>query len=60
MTQEELDREVAHATGESVGTIAGLGFVPLTRVPVEHEPDRKPLVVDWDALDRERYTPSVA
>ena len=50
MTQAELNRAVAAATGESVRTIAEMGFVPLTAVPVEKEP----LVVDWDALDARR------
>lgn len=52
MTQAELNREVSQATGESIRTITGMGFVPLTRGPVER--DRQPLVVDWDELERER------
>ena len=52
MTQSELNREVASVTGESVQTIAGLGFVPLTSFPFER--DREPLVVDWDDLKSER------
>jgi hypothetical protein len=52
MTQSELNREVATATGESVQTIAGLGFVPLTHIPFER--DREPLVVDWDEVESER------
>jgi hypothetical protein len=50
MTQADLNRAVAAATGESVSMIDGLGFVPLTPTPFE----REPLVVDWDALDEER------
>ena len=50
MTQAELNREVAEATGESIATIRELGFVPLTPIPVE----REPLVVDWDDIDRQR------
>ena len=50
MTQADLNREVAQATGESVATIDRLGFVPLTSGPVE----REPLTVDWDELDAER------
>jgi hypothetical protein len=50
MTQSELNRAVARATGESLATIAHLGFVPLTSGPVE----REPLVVDWDELDSQR------
>jgi hypothetical protein len=50
MTQRELNREIALATGESVATIDQLGFVPLTCGPFECEP----LMVDWDELDDER------
>jgi hypothetical protein len=54
MTQQELDREVAHATGESLSTICRMGFTPLTHGPVEI--DRQPQVVDWDRLDANRYS----
>ena len=50
MTQAELNREVAQATGESVATIDKLGFVPLTDFPVECEP----LTINWDELDLDR------
>ena len=50
MTQNELNRAVARATGESVRTIAKMGFVPLTVSPVE----REPMVVDWDDLEARR------
>jgi hypothetical protein len=53
MTPRELNRAVAQATGESLSTIASLGFVPLTVGPVE----REPLVIDWDQLDEDRYGP---
>lgn len=52
MTQAELNRAVASATGEAVSTIADMGFVLL-------EPDsseRDPLVVDWDQLDQDRVS----
>jgi len=52
MTQSELNREVATATGESLKTIADLGFVPLTHIPYER--DREPLTVDWDDLESQR------
>lgn len=52
MTQAELNREVASVTGESMGTIRDIGFVPLNHIPYER--DREPLVVDWDDLDAER------
>jgi hypothetical protein len=52
MSQSELNREVAAATGESVRTIADLGFVPLTHIPYER--DREPLTVNWDELELQR------
>ena len=52
MTQAELDRAVASATGESVSAIAQMGFVTLTSIPV----DREPMVVDWDQLDEQRVS----
>ena len=39
-------------TGEDLRTIASMGFVPLTRGPVKHDPE--PLVVDWDEVDASR------
>ena len=50
MTQNDLNRAVARKTGETVSTIASLGFVPLTGQPYE----REPLVVDWYQADAER------
>ena len=47
MTQLQLDRAVARATGESMATIARLGFVPLTEIPIE----RERLAIDWDDVD---------
>jgi hypothetical protein len=47
MTQRDLNRAVATATGESVRSIAHQGFSLLTAGPVERE--REPL--DWDNLD---------
>ena len=52
MTQAELNRAVAHTTGETVSTIAAMGFVPLTLTPNE----REPTFVDWDELDAQRVT----
>ena len=52
MTQAEMNREVATATGESVSTISNMGFVPLT--PVPYERDHEPLTVDWDEVERRR------
>ena len=52
MTQAELNKAVAKATGESVGTVSARGFSPLW--PVPYERDREPLVVDWDKVDANR------
>ncbi len=52
MTQADLNRAVAAATGETVRTIAEMGFVPLTAAPLE----REPLVVNWDELDADRVS----
>ncbi len=54
MTQNELNREIAEVTGESVHTIGQMGFVSLTRGPVEVE--REPLIIDWDEMVERRYT----
>ena len=50
MTQRELNRAVARATGESVAEIAHLGFGPLSPTSGECEP----LVMDWDEYDLHR------
>jgi len=50
MTQAELNRAVADATGESITTIAAHGFSILAAGPIEREPS----IIDWDALDAER------
>ena len=50
MSQHELNREISRATGESVSTIASMGFVELRPIPFEHEP----LTMDWDEHDVER------
>ena len=50
MTQNELNRAVARATGEPVSVISGMGFVPLTSVPQEREPQ----TVDWDETQQTR------
>jgi hypothetical protein len=48
MTQRQLERELSHATGESVSTIRNLGF------QLVEPPDLEPLTVDWDAVQAER------
>ncbi len=50
MTRSELHRAVARATGESLGTIARMGFGPLCTTVEE----REPLLVDWDRVDAQR------
>lgn len=52
MSQRDLNREVAQATGETVATIDQRGFVPLEPIPFER--DREPLVVDWEELEEQR------
>jgi hypothetical protein len=50
MTQNELNRAVSRATGESVTVVSSMGFVPLTSVPQEREPQ----TVDWDEAQQAR------
>lgn len=50
MTQNELNRAVARATGESVSLISSMGFVPLGDGPQEREPQ----TVDWDETQESR------
>ena len=50
MNQRNLNREISRATGESVSTISGMGFVELRPIPFEHEPQ----TIDWDEHDAER------
>jgi hypothetical protein len=50
MTQNELNRAVARATGESIAVICSMGFVPLTDTPQEREPQ----MVDWDSAQQTR------
>ena len=55
MTQNDLNRAVARATGETVSTISSLGFLldePGGRFD-SHLSD--PDVIDWDALDEHRH-----
>ncbi len=50
MTQADLEREVAQATGETLSTIQSRGF---SLVDIH---DRRPQTVDWDALDERRVS----
>ena len=60
MTQQELDRQVARATGENLCEIRQRGFSVADPDLVDYDPepcDIEDLIVDWDALDASRYTP---
>ena len=66
MTQAEVNRAVARATGESVRTIQRLGFLIADPDSELENPDDEELglyMLDWDELERERlkrpFTPSV-
>ena len=37
MSQRDLNRQISKVTGESIETIAGMGFVELRPVPFERE-----------------------
>ena len=50
MTQRDLKRAIARATGEDIDTISRMGFVELQSVPFEREPQ----FVDWDDVDAGR------
>ena len=48
MTQHDLDREVARATGETVTTIRRLGL------SIVHIDEPEPYMVDWEEIDSQR------
>lgn len=50
MTQRDLNRAVARATGESLATISRAGFSPLAGFVVHREPQ----TVDWDVAEQQR------
>ena len=57
MTQQQLDRLVADATGEDLRSIRRRGFSIANPVDVNFDPEpdqRPPQWVDWDLLDLER------
>lgn len=56
MTQIELNRAVASATGDRLSTVRRLGFSLLAALGPE--PEREPLVLDWDEVERQRGGPS--
>jgi hypothetical protein len=58
MTQQQLEQEVAEATGESLRTIRRRGFslVNLADVNFDPEPNILPSqYIDWDELHMERH-----
>lgn len=64
MTQSELERKVASATGESISTIRSLGFSLANPADDFREPEPivAPNVIDWDEhhrveLPRRRHRP---
>ena len=50
MSERDLYRQVARATGETVTAIADMGFVPLS----QHVDDDEHLAIDWDRLQDQR------
>jgi len=51
MTQQEIDRAVAAATGESQFLIHDRGFGIADQLDVAFDPEpRKPLTLDWDSM----------
>ena len=57
MTQKDLDRAIARATGESLRMIKRFGFSafdPALPLADSDSSEQEPRVVDWDILERER------
>jgi hypothetical protein len=62
MTQCQLNRAVAKATGENIGTIHHMGFSIADPRQVCHDPepsDFEEKIIDWDRHDRRRNVPMV-
>ncbi len=68
MTQRQLNRAVAKATGEPVGTISHMGFSIADPQQVCFDPEPSALqdcrhiedrIIDWDRHDRRRNVPVV-
>ena len=62
MTQYQLNRAVAKATGENIGTIHHMGFSIADPRQVCHDPepsDFEDRIIDWDRHDRRRNVPIV-
>lgn len=55
MTQTELNRRVARATGEDLRTIAHHGFSIADPAMVDYDPEPSPPhTVDWEHVDAQR------
>jgi hypothetical protein len=56
MTQSQLDRAVAHATGEPLASIRRMGFSVFRPVLTDEDFDAmpRPRTVNWDRLDSHR------
>ena len=57
MRQTDLNRSVARATGETVSTIARIGFIiadPSEPIDDPHSEELGPLVIDWDSMHDQR------
>lgn len=57
MTQNQLDRAVAHKTGESLSEIQHLGFSLADPSEAEYDPEPynlPPQTIDWDWYELER------
>jgi hypothetical protein len=59
MTQADVNRAVARATGETIRTIAHLGFSLADQEVVDRDPepyscDPESKILDWDVLDAQR------
>ena len=60
MTQAELYREVASATGETFSEISRRGFSIADPVEVAFDPepdDFQPQMIDWDQVELQRNVP---
>ena len=63
MTQQELDRAVAAATGETLCEVRRIGFSLADPKSVEFDPEPyglPPQIVDWDQLGLARNTAVVS
>ena len=57
MMQNQIDRDVARATGESLSIIRSIGFSIADPDNISFDPERSPhgpKSVDWDRLDAKR------